>query len=156
MGKILPKRKWGSVSFQGAGTVFVGAPEKLMGNLSRNLEEEMRKGRRLIVIGYTGSIWKNDQELPEQIRSLYGVVLEDTIRPHAKETLKFFRKEGVDVKIISGDHVTTVSQIARRAGLRRWKEAVDLSEYPDEIDYDRLCETCSVFARVTPKQSRRS
>ncbi len=148
------KRKWGSVSFQGAGTVFVGAPEKLMGNLSRNLEEEMRKGRRLIVIGYTGSIWKNDQELPEQIRSLYGVVLEDTIRPHAKETLKFFRKEGVDVKIISGDHVTTVSQIARRAGLRRWKEAVDLSEYPDEIDYDRLCETCSVFARVTPKQKQ--
>ena len=132
------KRKWGSVSFQGAGTVFVGAPEKLMGNLSRNLEEEMRKGRRLIVIGYTGSIWKNDQELPEQIRSLYGVVLEDTIRPHAKETLKFFRKEGVDVKIISGDHVTTVSQVARRAGLRRWKEAVDLSEYPEAIEYDSI------------------
>src|SRR5699024_8834277 len=112
------KRKWGSVSFQDAGTVFVGAPEKLLGQLPENLEHEMERGRRLIVIGYIGRVWENDQELPKLIQALYSVVLEDTIRPHTKETLEFFRKEGVDVKVISGDHVTTVSQIARRAGLK--------------------------------------
>ena len=82
------------------------------------------------------------------------MVLEDALRPHAKETLDFFRKEGVEVKVISGDHVTTVSQIARRAGLHRWADAVDLSELGDKIDYDSLCEKYAVFARVTPKQKQ--
>lgn len=148
------KRKWGCVSFQGAGTVFVGAPDKLLHKLPGNLECEMEKGRRVIIIGFIGRDWEDGEELPDEIQPLYGVVLEDTIRPHAKETLEFFRKEGVDVKIISGDHVTTVSQIARRAGLRRWKEAVDMSAVGDDVDYDELCKKCAVFARVTPKQKQ--
>lgn len=94
------------------------------------------------------------EAFPEEIRPLYGVVLEDALRPHAKETLDLFRKEGVEVKMISGDHVTTVSQIARRAGLHRWADAVDLSELGDKIDYDSLCEKYAVFARVTPKQKQ--
>ena len=68
----------------------------------------------------------------------------------AAETLEFFRKEGVDVKIISGDHITTVSMIAKRAGLRRWRDAVDLSVQEEHPDYDMLCRKYSVFAMVTP------
>lgn len=156
------KRKWGCVSFQGAGTVFVGAPDKLLHKLPGNLECEMEKGRRVIIIGFIGRDWEDGEELPDEIQPLYGVVLEDTIRPHAKETLEFFRKEGVDVKIISGDHVTTVSQIARRAGLQRWRDAVDLSASEErsvhgqlnDTDYDELCRKYAVFARVTPRQKQ--
>ena len=148
------RRKWGSISFRGGGTVFVGAPEKLLKSLPGELEQELERGRRLIVIGHTAKVWEDDSKLPEEIRPLYGVVLEDALRPHAKETLDFFRKEGVEVKMISGDHVTTVSQIARRAGLHRWADAVDLSELGDKIDYDSLCEKYAVFARVTPKQKQ--
>lgn len=148
------KRKWGSVSFRGAGTVFVGAPEKLLGELPGNLQCELKNGYRVIIIGYTGREWQDGEKLPEGIRPLYGVVLEDTIRTHAKETLAFFRKEGVDVKIISGDHVLTVSQIARRAGLHRWRDAVDLSAFGEDADYDALCRNYAVFARVTPKQKQ--
>lgn len=68
--------------------------------------------------------------------------------------MKFFWKEGVDVKIISGDHAVTVSQIARRAGLRKWKHVVDMSVYGEEADYDRLCQEYAVFARVTPRQKQ--
>lgn len=148
------KRKWGSVSFQGAGTVFVGAPEKLLGNIPENLAREMEQGRRLVVIGYTGGDWQNELELPVQIQPLYAVVLEDAIRPHAKEALEFFRKEGVDVKIISGDHVVTASRIAKRAGLFKWREAIDMSAIAGEPDYDSLCQKYAVFARVTPKQKQ--
>lgn len=148
------KRKWGCVSFQESGTIFVGAPDKLLHKLPENLQCEMEKGRRIIVIGFIGREWKDSGRLPDEIQPLYGVVLEDTIRPHTKETLAFFRKEGVDVKIISGDHVTTVSQIARRAGLRRWREAVDMSVFGDDADYDELCQKCAVFARVTPRQKQ--
>lgn len=149
------KRKWGCVSFSGAGSVFVGAPEKLTGGkMPENLEQELEKGRRVIVIGYFGEVWEDDQELPSGIRPLYGVVLEDTIRRSAAETLEFFRKESVDVKIISGDHITTVSMIAKRAGLRRWRDAVDLSVQEEHPDYDMLCRKYSVFARVTPGQKQ--
>lgn len=148
------KRKWGSISFQGAGTIFVGAPEKLMEKLPKNLEQEMERGRRLVLIGYTGGNWENEQALPAQIQPLYAVVLEDTIRPNTKKTLDFFRKEGVDVKVISGDHIVTVSRIAKRAGLTRWQDAVDMSAIEGEPDYDRLCQNYAVFARATPKQKQ--
>lgn len=148
------KRKWGCVSFAGVGTVFMGAPEKLLGKIPENLEEELEMGRRVIVIGYTGKLWEDDETLPAEICPLYSVILEDTIRRDAEKTLDFFRKEGVDVKVISGDHVKTVSMIARRAGLARWKDAVDLSKEGENPDYDALCQKYSVFARVTPGQKQ--
>lgn len=148
------KRKWGSVSFAGKGTIFVGAPEKLMGGLSPKIEQELEKGRRAVAIGWYSGSWENTGELPEEILPLYSVILEDTIRRNAAKTLEFFHTEGVDVKIISGDHVRTVSMIAKRAGLRRWMEAVDMSVQGENPDYDRLCAKYAVFARVTPAQKK--
>ena len=154
------KRKWGSVSFRDEenrdkGTVFVGAPEKFrLNNLPEDLDEELERGMRIVVMGYAPGVWKEEEELPEEFRPIYCLVLKDTIRKDAKKTLEFFRKEGVEVKIISGDHVTTVSQIARRAGLERWREAVDLSALGPEIDYDGICRRYAVFARTTPRQKQ--
>lgn len=121
------KRKWGCVSFEDAGSIFIGAPEILMGVLPQNLAYEMDHGRRVVVIAYSGRLWDNSFKLPPDLYPLYGVALEDHIRQGAAQTLEFFDKEGVDVKVISGDHMKTVSMIARRAGLHRWKDAVDMS-----------------------------
>lgn len=148
------KRKWGSVSFEDAGTIFVGAPEKLMGSLTEDLENEMDHGRRVVSIAYYPEVWNNDEALPSGIQMFYAVVLEDKIRRNAKETLGFFRDQGVDVKVISGDHVKTVSMIAKRAGLAQWRAAVDLSQCEDNLDYDAICRKYSVFARTTPKQKQ--
>lgn len=153
------KRKWGCKSFDQKGTVFVGAPERLLGELPGDLAQALEEGYRVIAVGYVNEVWKDDTKLPEGIRPLYAVILEDMIRPHARETLEFFRTEGVDVKEISGDHVKTVSRIAQRAGLHRWKDAVDLSVYGGgrqirEADYDLLCRKYAVFARVTPGQKQ--
>lgn len=148
------KRKWGCISFEGAGSVFVGAPERLMEKLPVKLEKELDRGRRVIIIGYYGDLWEEEYRLPTGIIPLYGVVLEDRIRHNAGRTLGYFKREGVDVKVISGDHVKTVSMIAKRARLERWRDAVDLSEEGDEPDYDRLCQEYAVFARVTPKQKQ--
>lgn len=60
----------------------------------------------------------------------------------------------MDVKVISGDHVKTVSMIAKRAGLNRWADALDMSALEGKIDYDRICRDFAVFARVTPKQKQ--
>lgn len=148
------KRKWGSISFIGKGTVFVGAPERILGTLPESLENELEHGRRLVAIGYYDGEWKDEEHLPAQIQPLYGVVLEDQIRRNAKETLEFFHRQGVDVKVISGDHVKTVAMIAKRAGLRGWADAIDMSSVGEEPDYDAICREYTVFARVTPKQKQ--
>jgi len=98
--------------------------------------------------------WENEEELPQGIEPLYLISLEDGIRKNAKETLEYFYKEGVDVKVISGDHVKTVSMVAKKAGLHTWQKAIDMSELKGTVDYDELCENYSVFARVTPKQKQ--
>ena len=61
------KRKWGAVSLKGAGTVFVGAPEKLMGEIPENLEQELEQGRRIVGIGYYGGAWTEENFLPRFI-----------------------------------------------------------------------------------------
>ncbi|HIR12933.1 MAG TPA: HAD-IC family P-type ATPase [Candidatus Choladousia intestinavium] len=147
-------RKWGCISFEGIGSVFVGAPERILETLPANLSRELEQGRRLVAIGYSGREWEDTASLPEGIQPLYAVVLEDTIRKGAENTLEFFRREGVEVKVISGDHVKTVSATARRAGLRRWKGAVDLAALGERIDYEEICEKYAVFARVTPAQKQ--
>lgn len=148
------KRKWGCISFRGKGTIFVGAPERILGTLPESLECELEHGRRLVAIGYYGGEWKDGEHLPAQIQPLYSVILEDRIRRNAKKTLEFFRRQGVDVKVISGDHVKTVARIAKRAGLAGWADAIDLSAAGEEPDYDTICQEYSVFARVTTKQKQ--
>ena len=146
------KRKWGAVAFRGMGTVFTGAPERILGGNEKRAEEYLEKGYRVVAIGYSSEIWYDENSLPVRITPLFMVVLEDTIRRNAAETLNYFYREGVDVKIISGDHVKTVSAVARKAGLRRWKDAVDLAELGETVDYDAIAVRYAVFARVTPKQ----
>ena len=148
-------RKWGSVSFENLGTIFVGAPDKLLEeDIPDLLKMEMEAGRRVIVIGYYNKIWESINTLPQNIKPLYGVILEDNIRKNAKKTLQFFKQEGVDVKIISGDHAKTVSIIAKKAGLDHWERVVDMSAFQKELDYEELTSKYNVFARVTPKQKQ--
>lgn len=147
-------RKWGCISFEGAGSVFVGALERILGTLPENLSRELERGRRIVAVGYSGREWEDHTCLPGKIQPLYAVVLEDTIRKGAENALEFFRKEGVKVKIISGDHIKTVSMTAKRAGLASWQNAVDLSALGEKADYEEICEKYDVFARVTPAQKK--
>lgn len=148
------QRKWGCVSFEGIGSIFVGAPDRLLQEIPENLRWEMQEGRRAIVIAYSKDVWENDQELPGELRPLCSVILEDHIRKNAKEALEFFEKEGVNVKVISGDHKATVSTIAKKAGLKNWHKVIDLSQVGEDADFISLCKKYSVFARVTPRQKQ--
>lgn len=148
------KRKWGAVVLESGESVFVGAPERLLKTTPAFWEKEMEQGKRVVVIGYSRQIWRDETNLPEDIKPLYTVVLEDHIRSNTKKTLDYFYKQGVDIKVISGDHVKTVSMVAKQAGLRRYKDAIDISAMKEPIDFDKICDRYAVFARVTPKQKK--
>lgn len=151
------KRKWGAIGFDQGGTVFLGAPERILGGIPTQAEDLMHQGLRLIAVGYLPADWTDEERLPANIQPLYLIALRDNIRPRTRETLEYFRDEGVDVKIISGDHPDTVSAVARQAGLERWQNVIDMSSVPadaPESAFDELSGRYTVFARVTPKQKR--
>ncbi|MGN0241337.1 MAG: HAD-IC family P-type ATPase [Candidatus Weimeria sp.] len=149
------KRKWGAVSFGANGTVYLGAPEKIPGSCTKDAEQALEQGYRLLAVGYSESGTPDRENIPDDVVPLYLITLEDNIRKNAAEALGFFDREGIEVKVISGDHVKTVSMIAKKAGVRYWDRAVDMSEVGSDVNYRVLCEKYNVFARVTPEQKKK-
>jgi len=93
--------------------------------------------------------------LPPDLHAVALIVLEDTVRADAPEILAFFREQGVDLKVISGDNAATVASVSRRAGVPDSDSGFDARHLPDDIDgiADAL-EANAVFGRVTPHQKQ--
>ena len=148
------ERKWSAISFKEEGTVIVGAPERLFEKSDSKMPErilELQKGgKRVLAIGYSKEVIKDD-ELPK-LDVVASVILEDPLRRNAKEMLGYFKEQGVDVKIISGDNALTVSNIAKRAGLEDYESYIDLSTISTDAEIVNLVDRYSIFARVLPHQ----
>ena len=148
------ERKWSSISFKDEGSIVVGAPERLFEKSNKQMPErivELQKGgKRVLSIAYSKEIIKED-ELPE-LNVIASVILEDPLRKNAKEMLGYFKEQGVDVKIISGDNPLTVSTIAKRAGLEDYNSYIDLSTISTDAEIVNLVDRYSIFARVLPHQ----
>lgn len=148
------ERKWSAISFKEEGSVIVGAPERLFEKSDSKMPErilELQKdGKRVLAIGYSKEQVKDD-ELPK-LDVVASVILEDPLRRNAKEMLGYFKEQGVDVKIISGDNALTVSNIAKRAGLEDYESYIDLSTISTDAEIVNLVDRYSIFARVLPHQ----
>jgi cation-transporting ATPase F len=83
----------------------------------------------------------------------------DPPRIEAIEAIKRCQRAGIEIKMITGDHVVTATAVAQKMGLSRGKEvnAVtgrELSSFSDE-DIADVVERTVVFARVSPEQKLR-
>lgn len=86
---------------------------------------------------------------------LLGCVgIRDQIRPTAPATMEYFREQGVELRVISGDDPRTVSAIAERAGVPGARAYVDASTLADEAAIEEAVDRYRVFGRVTPQQKR--
>ena len=148
------ERKWSSISFETIGSIVMGAPEKLFKETSTKMPEKItelqKSGKRVLAIAYTNKIIATPK-LPE-LEIVASIILEDPLRKNAKEMLGYFKKQGVDVKIISGDNPLTVSNIAKTAGLENYESYIDLSTVKDDAEIFELIDQYSIFARVLPHQ----
>ena len=148
------ERKWSSLSFKNEGSIVVGAPERLFDkskdNMPKEINELQKNGKRVLGIAYTKSII-SEPELPE-LEIIAIAVLEDPLRKNAKEMLGYFKDQGIDVKIISGDNALTVSNIAKKAGLKDYDSYIDLSTINTDAEIVDLVDKYSIFARVLPHQ----
>lgn len=153
------KRKWGGAKLEGLGTWVLGAPEIILKekyNLIKGaVEEEAKKGKRVLLLANVCNDVLED-ELTGRIESAALILIEDIIRKEAPEVLAYFEKQGVEVKIISGDSPVTVSEVARRAGVNDWENYIDARELPDDNDkFREVVRRTKVFGRVTPHEKKR-
>lgn len=156
------KRKFSAVTFknaitgENAGTFFLGAPEFVLTDqydkVRSKVERFASQGCRVLVLGHSTSAFK-DGVAPKNVKALALIVLQDHIREEAFETIEYFRKNGVEVKVISGDNPLTVSEIASRAGVENANRFISLEGLSDE-EVKEIAFDYTVFGRVTPNQKR--
>lgn len=92
--------------------------------------------------------------LPDGLRPVALLTFREQPRSDAQDTLEFFRSEGVELKIISGDDPRTVAAIARRVGLDV-AHGFDARSLPEEaLLLEEVMESNIVFGRVTPQQKK--
>ncbi len=148
------ERKWSSISFKKEGSIIVGAPEKLFAKSNKEIPEKIvelqKNGKRILGVAYSKEEISEDR-LPN-LEVVAIITLEDPLRKNAKEMLGYFKDQGIDVKIISGDNPLTVSNIAKRAGLKDYESYIDLSTISTDAEIVNLVDRYSIFARVLPHQ----
>ena len=148
------QRKWSAMTFPELGTLVAGAPERMTGTvIPDELRAEIRRGKRVLFLACTTDIVQPDQPLPD-MTALAALVLSDPIRTGAADTLSYFRREGVHVKVISGDHPAAAAAVAAQAGLENASAWVDMSQVETEDGLLRAAAKYTVFGRVSPEQKR--
>lgn len=148
-------RKWGAVLFEGIGCVYLGAPERLVSESSIPTEvmQAQEQGSRVLLIGIDAQATQiNDTVGSVDAQSV--LIIEDAIRENAEETLAYLDSEGVALKVISGDNPITVSNVARRAGLKNYEQYIDLSTIKTEEEVKQIVDDYTVFGRVSPQQKK--
>jgi len=151
-------RKWSGASFPGHGAYLLGAPEILLGNGGRDLlrraEQIAVEGRRVVLLAHSARPLDGDRP-PAGLEPRAMVVIGDQVRGDAADTIAWFAAEGVQVKVVSGDHPRTVGAIAGQVGIAGADRPVDARSLPDgQAALAELLETRSVFGRVVPRQKQ--
>lgn len=147
------ERKWSAIEFQNAGTFVIGAPERLGASVPPYLERDEQTGKRLLLAGYTKEPLDQNSPLPH-IQELAYIVISDSIRPNAAETLAYFQKEGVALKLISGDNPVTVSALAKQVGFPEAERYLYMTGITEEAQIEKAAADYSIFGRVSPLQKK--
>ena len=151
-------RKKSAASFGDGTTLILGAPnfvlrDRYPEDVRKQAETLAEDGCRVVVLAQAdGRVGEDDA--PEVRRILALIAIRDELRLHTEDTLRYFREEGVEIKVISGDDPRTVSRIAKQAGIQGWESFIDLSEIQTREELEAACETYTVFGRVTPEQKK--
>lgn len=140
-------------------TLLIGAPEMVLRDQFEQYKDEFERYaatgyRVLIVANYPGVLTEDDSKLTKPVEVYGYILLSNPIRKEAKDTFEYFAKQGVEIKVISGDNPVTVSRVAKQAGIKNADKDIDAQEIPDD-GYEDAVKNYSVFGRVKPEQKRK-
>ncbi len=173
-------RKWSAADFGDQGVWVIGAPEIVLeavheaDRANDRLITLLSEGARVVVLARSASAlaadWASgpaasarasvagetpDPSLPAGLEAVAFVLLSERLRPDAAETVRYLAEQGVEIKILSGDNPSTVSAIARAAGVRGAENAVDARTLQNRAALSAALQHDTVFGRVMPEQKSR-
>lgn len=150
--------KWSGGSFENGKTYIFGAAEFVFKNKEKyknvfdKIDEISQTVRILTLSVSNGKI--SNSELPDDLQPMALILIKDKLRDNVNETIDYFKKQGVTLKVISGDSVKTVQNIAKEVGIEGAENAVDMSTVTSDEQLKEAAESCNVFGRVTPAQKK--
>ena len=149
-------RKFSAVQFDRYGTFILGAPEFVVkggySNIEKEVDKQAKEGYRVLVVAHTtGAI--EEMKYSGKATPLALIMVEDTIRPDAIETIGYFEENNVEIKVISGDNAATVARISQRAGIKEADKYISLEGMQDK-EVVRCAARYTVFGRVSPQQKK--
>ncbi len=150
-------RKFSAVEFERYGTFLIGAPEYVLKNnypetVKVQVNRFAEEGFRVLCIARTDEVITDDYTF-QSLTPLSLITIEDTVRPDAEDTIRYFKENQVGVKVISGDNPVTVSKIAQRVGIVDADKYISLEGLSDK-DVVRAAARYTIFGRVSPGQKK--
>ncbi|WP_051437748.1 cation-translocating P-type ATPase [Eubacterium xylanophilum] len=149
--------KYSSVKMKSE-SYMLGAPDILLASnyekWRERIEKYSAKGYRVLAFA------KSQGDIPREgigerdVQPIAFITISNPIRSGAKDTFEYFAKQGVDIKVISGDNPVTVSEVASRAGIKNAEHFIDARQLSSGDDVADAVEKYTVFGRVTPEQKR--
>ncbi len=142
-------------------TLIMGAPEYVarMAPLSTTEQQQIEKwtddGLRVLLLAEFDD---NNTPLkslkPGSGRPLAVVLLRNLLRDGVVDTVAFLQRQGVNIRVISGDNPRTVQYVARAAGINNPDTAITGAELAelDEPAFAAAADQHTIFARVLPEQ----
>lgn len=149
--------KYSGVNFEDENFVL-GAPEFIIKEnyekYREKVEEYSKRGDRVLAFCKYGG-FVNGKELVDTVTPLALIIISNSIRKNAVETFKYFKSQGVNIKVISGDNPITVSRIAQKANIENADNYIDARTLKSDKEISEAAVKYTVFGRVTPEQKRK-
>ena len=147
-------RKYSAVKFDELGWYSLGAPDYLTKDQTvlNAVDEYANSGLRVVLLCAIDEDFVDEDKIPNKKHNIAMFVIRDNIRPEVKDTMLWFKENDVDIKVISGDNIGTVSYIAKQSGISNWDKVVDLSKLTEQDDLEEIVMNNAIFGRVNPDQ----
>ena len=148
------ENKYSGATFAHYGTYILGAMEFMdldfKDKVIQMSNEYACKGYRVVVLAKGNKPIANNK-YEGKLKVVALIVLQDHIKENAPKTFEWFNENGVDIRVISGDNVITVSEVARQAGIKGYDKYISLEGMSLEEVRD-IAKDYVIFGRVTPDQ----
>lgn len=151
--------KWSGGTFENKKSYIIGASEFVFSDKEKyadvfNKINEISQTVRILALASTDTELK-DGKLSYNLTPIALILIKDRLRDNVNETINYFKEQGVTLKVISGDSVKTVRNIAIDTGIEGAENAVDMSTITTDEELYEVAEKCNVFGRVTPVQKKK-
>lgn len=162
-------RKWSAIAFDKgplSGSWVLGAPEKLIDYTDPRNEKALmavnelaEAGKRTLVLCHYKEDFKHskldEQTIKEAFKPVAVIGLKETLRKDVIDTLRYLKNQGVELRLLSGDNVKTVTAIAREVGIEFEGDGYDARKLPNDIGaMGKILDEHVVFGRVDPDQKK--